>query len=97
MDSIGNTMKSVDEMVRHFQKMRSSALNTSMYEEVKWQYINMAKGGHGGPMGFADDSTCRSHNYKGYPDSFFQKVCEAMGWLPRKETITLETYSSDPF
>ena len=90
-------MRSVEEMVRHFQKMRSSALNTSMYEEVKWQYINMAQGGDGGPMGFSEsNSTCRSYNYKGHPDSFFQRVCERMGWLPRKDTLTIDAYPGDP-
>jgi hypothetical protein len=74
-------VKTVDQMVEHYKSMRAQSYSTTMYEEVKWQYISMAQGGDGGPMGFADNSTCRSVNYPGYPDSFFREVCERMGWL----------------
>ena len=92
-------MKTVEQMVNHFQVMKSHATfaTVSMLNEIEQQYTNMAQGGDGGQLlGFDVGTTCRDHNYKGYPDSFFQKVCEQMGWLPSKETITLETYSSDP-
>ena len=91
-------MKTVDKMVEHYKMMRTFATNTTMYEEAKWQYISMAKGGSGGEMGFADErgaTTCRDINYKGYPDSFFQRVCERMGWLEGK-LDNLESYSADP-
>ena len=77
-------MKTVDQMVTHFENLRANASNTSMYEEVKWQYINMANGGNGGTAGFVNesgDATCREINYKNYPDSFFVQVCERMGWI----------------
>ena len=91
-------MRTVEEMVNHYNTMRSATSATTAYNEVKWQYVSMAKGGDGGEMGFTKngESTCRGINYKGYPDSFFREVSERMGWIPRKETITLEAYSADP-
>ena len=77
-------MKTVEQVVKHYQLMRANANNTTMYEEVKWQYINMANGGNGGYAGFVGpngEETCRDINYKNYPDSFFQQVCERMGWI----------------
>ena len=75
-------MKTVDQMVEHYKTMQAQVGNTSMYEEVKWQYISMAQGGDGGPMGFSEgkETTCRSYNYDGYSDNFFREVCERMGW-----------------
>lgn len=94
-------MKTVEQMVMHFQEMqahsRISVATISMLNQIEQQYINMAQGGDGGQLsGFDAGTTCRDYNYNNYPDSFFRAVCERMGWLPRKETITLETYSSDP-
>ena len=59
---------------------------------------DMAKGGDGGDLGFErnGETTCRGINYKNYPDSFFRKVCEGMGWLPVNESVRLEAYSADP-
>jgi len=77
-------LKTVDQMVIHFKNLQANASNTSMYEEVKWQYINMANGGNGGAAGFVSENggtTCRDINYKNYPDSFFAQVCERMGWI----------------
>lgn len=92
-------MRTVEEMVKGYTDMKSRKSNSTMYREAKYQYLDMAKGGDGGDLGFErnGETTCRGINYKGYPDSFFQEVSERMGWLPRKETITLESYSSDPF
>ena len=92
-------MRTVEEMVKAYTELKSRRAFDSMYEEAKWQYQDMAKGGDGGYIGFErnGETTCRGINYKGYPDSFFQKVCEEMGWLPSKQTIMLETYSADPF
>ena len=54
-------------MVKHYKTMQAQVGNTSMYEEVRWQYISMAQGGDGGPMGFSEgkQTTCRSYNYSG--------------------------------
>ena len=91
-------MRSVEEMVKQYTFLRSRRSYDSMYVEAKWQYQDMAKGGDGGELGFErnGETTCRGINYKGYPDSFFQKVCEGMGWLPVNESARLEAYSSDP-
>ena len=94
-------MRTVEDMVNKYTEMReglASPAHSSIYEELRWQYKDMANGGDGGDMGYTKNgaSTCRGINYKGYPDSFFREVSERMGWLPRKETITLEAYSADP-
>ena len=76
-------MKTVDQMVKHYKEMESyhTFATVSMLDEIQRQYINMANGGDGGQLsGFDAGTTCRGHNYKGYPDSFFQQVCERMGW-----------------
>lgn len=94
-------MKSVEQMVKHYQEMQAhgTMATASMIREVKQQYINMARGGDGGQLqGFDQGTTCRTHNYSNYPDSFFREVCERMGWLQRgTESLNLEPYSSDPF
>lgn len=91
-------MRTVEEMIIAYKNMRDHPSSMSMYKEVKYQYLDMSKGGDGGDLGFErnGETTCRGINYKGYPDSFFREVSERMGWLPRKETITLEAYSADP-
>ena len=91
-------MKTVEDMVKGYTDMKAALEYSSMYREAKYQYLDMAKGGDGGDLGFErnGETTCRGINYKGYPDSFFREVSERMGWLPRKETITLEAYSADP-
>ena len=90
-------MRSVQEMVENYTMLRLHGQEL-VYNEVMLQYIDMAKGGDGGELGFERDgeTTCRGINYKGYPDSFFQEVCEGMGWLDNKEATTLEPYSADP-
>ena len=79
-----------------------------MYNEVMWQYQDMARGGDGGYLGFERDgeTTCRGVNYKGYPDSFSQKVCKGMGWpqlsgdkeyiYDNLEGDVIDPYSADP-
>lgn len=76
-------MRTVEQMVKHFNEMQShgTMATTSMLNEIEQQFISMAEGGDGGQLqGFEQGTTCRSHNYKGYPDSFFQAVCYKMGW-----------------
>ena len=70
-------------MVKAYRDMKAYTSWSSMYEEAKYQYMDMAKGGTGGDLGFERDgeTTCRGINYKGYPDTFFQQVCEQMGWV----------------
>ncbi len=76
--------RTVDQMVKHYKEIQSyrTAATVSMLQEVKQQYIDMASGGDGGQLnGFDAGTTCRSYNYSGYSDSFFQQVCVKMGWV----------------
>ena len=91
-------MRTVNEMIEYYKDMESRPSSLYMANEVESQYIDMAKGGVGGDLGFErnGETTCRGINYKEYPDSFFRKVCEGMGWLPMNESVRLEAYSADP-
>lgn len=75
-------MRTVEEMVRAYTNMKSRPSANFMYNEVMWQYQDMARGGDGGDLGFErnGERTCRGINYKDYPDWFFQEVCKKMGW-----------------
>ena len=75
-------MRTVEEMVKAYTELKSRRAFDSMYEEAKWQYQDMARGGDGGYIGFErnGETTCRGINYKGYPDTFF-KGCYEMASL----------------
>lgn len=85
----------VSKTVSHYKLMSEKTPSSSMLREVMWQYTNMANGGDGGTLGYwpedyakqavnnfrpVSEPTCRSYNYPGYPDTFFQDVCTAMEW-----------------
>ena len=91
-------MRTVEQMVEAYTDMKSRRTFDSMYEEAKWQYQDMARGGDGGDLGFErnGETTCRGINYKDYPDWFFKEVCYKMGWLARPSHHILEPYSADP-
>ena len=72
--------KTVLETVLYYKELEQMKPNSSILREVKWQYADMASGGDGGEMGLAGGVTCREYNYKGYPDSFFQEVCDLLMW-----------------
>ena len=78
-------MKTPSEMIKTYSEMGSS----SMLNEVRYQYLEMAEGGTGGRLGYKpkdsscvhpDGPTCRDYNYPSHPDSFFKEVCDGMGW-----------------
>ena len=75
-------MKSVIETIMYYKEMETLKPSSGMLREVKWQYVDMAQGGSGGDLGFEENgqTTCRGINYSGYPDEFFQEVCDFMGW-----------------
>ncbi len=75
-------MKSIPEMVRHFRYMEMTVPNSGMLREARWQYEDMANGGDGGPLGFEEngETTCRGINYPSVPDSYFQEICDLLGW-----------------
>ena len=75
-------MLTVQEAVEFYKKMRTYASPRAMRHIVR-QYTDMANGGNGGALvggSFKSGDTCRSFNYPGYPDTFFQQVCEGLGW-----------------
>ena len=71
-------MKTAAQMIAYYKDTAS----IGMLNEVMWQYFNMARGGDGGKLyGIEDNPSCREYNYPGYPDSFFQEVCDGMAWI----------------
>jgi hypothetical protein len=54
----------------------------SSYEESKWMHQEMANGGDGGTAGsgLPGEGTIRSEYYPGYPNAFFQELCDRMRW-----------------
>ena len=70
-------MKTATEMIKFYKNMAS----IGALQEVMWQYISMSCGGTGGKLiGIEGEPSCREYNYPDYPDSFFQEVCDGMGW-----------------
>lgn len=79
---MNDDMISVPEAVFRYRNMERFAKGSSMIREVRWQYADMANGGDGGGLELEDaiGSNCREYNYSGAPDSFFQEVCDLLGW-----------------
>lgn len=75
-------MKTVENMIELYTMLKANHSSTTMYEEIKWRYIGMANGGNGGSIYpvVEGKSSCRELNYPDYPDSFFQSVCDGVGW-----------------
>jgi len=74
-------MKTATEMISYYRMMKAMCSNSSLLREVMWQYIDMAQGRDGGKMyGIEGEPSCREYNYPDAPDSFFQEVCDGMGW-----------------
>jgi len=78
-------MKTAEDMIETYKRMKGMG----MLRGIRAQYIAMAQGGNGGRLGFKpedstcehpDGPTCREYNYSDKPDSFFQEVCDGMGW-----------------
>jgi len=79
-------MKTAEEMIEIYKRMEGLP---GMLRGIRAQYIAMAQGSNGGRLGYKpegsscshpDGPTCRDYNYPDKPDSFFQKVCDGMGW-----------------
>ena len=67
----------IPEMINRYKEMEKWGNESSMIREVKWQYAEMANGGQATD---GLDTCIRDQYYKGYPDEFFQEVCDLMGW-----------------
>ena len=71
-------MKTAAEMIKYYG---SVGIPRYWMPSIKMQYVNMARGGDGGKLyGIEGEPCCREYNYPEYPDSFFQEVCDGMGW-----------------
>ena len=71
-------MKTAAEMIKYY---KTSDLPSHWMPPIIDQYVDMASGGDGGKLyGIEGEPSCREHNYPGQPDSFFQAVCDGMGW-----------------
>ena len=71
--------KNPQQMINFYRRSPKDFLLT----ETRKQYISMAKGGSGTPMVVVRNNelaTLRGSCYSDYPDSFFQEVCDGMGW-----------------
>jgi hypothetical protein len=75
-----NQLDLIDELVENYQFLTESMPHSGLLRDARYHHTNMAAGGDGGPTGSDDDSTIRGEYYKGYPNTFFQRVCERMRW-----------------
>ena len=69
--------------VCRYKEMETSGAGKSMLHEIRWQYAEMASGGDGGKADHLRHASIRGEYYAGYPDEFFQEICDLMGW-PRE-------------
>ena len=67
----------IEETVAHYMSRGRGIMTDMMLREVKGQYIDMSTGGDGSCVG---NGEIRNTYYEGMPNSFFQGVCEGMGW-----------------
>ena len=49
-----------------------------MLKDCRHQHVSMANGGNGGQSG--EGCSIRDRYYKGFPNTFFQRICERMRW-----------------
>ena len=75
------TIEKIDEMVEQriawFKTRGHGGMTPMMMNECEMQFIEMAQGGDGT---CTQQGNIREEYYKGFPDSFFQRVCDALGW-----------------
>jgi len=71
-------MKTIAEMVMRYRSMEETVPNSGMLREVRWQYEEMSNGGDGGPSDAS--KSIRDDYYPGAPDSYFQEICDLLGW-----------------
>jgi mannose-6-phosphate isomerase-like protein (cupin superfamily) len=63
--------------VEQYRTRANGMMSLTMMNEVEIQFVHMAKGGDGS---VAMMGNIRDEYYEGYPDKFFQVVCDMMGW-----------------
>ena len=67
----------VDTKVIWFKTKGHGMMTPMMMNEVEMQFIEMAQGGDGT---CTQQGNIREDFYRGFPNLFFQRVCDAMGW-----------------
>ena len=67
----------IEDTVKFYKSGGNGVMTYMMLNEVEGQYIDMANGGDGSCVG---NGEIRNKYYKDMPDSFFQAVCNRMGW-----------------
>ncbi len=70
----------IDELVENYQEYQLVMPSSGLLRDARIHHTEMAAGRDGGPTGNGDGSSIRAEHYKGYPDAFFQRVCERMRW-----------------
>ena len=58
-------------LIERYTEMREQRFGAGILAEAEWAFPEMAVGG--------DADGIREH-YPNQPDTFFQKVCDGMGW-----------------
>jgi hypothetical protein len=76
-----NEDRLVETKVAWFKTRGHGCMSPMMLNECEMQFIEMAQGGDGS---CTHQGNIRESHYKGYPDSFFQKVCDQMSWSYRR-------------
>jgi len=83
MDKLVSQYKRTEEKIRRrINEGNSYVPGISRYEEMQWMHKEMANGGTAGTAGsgLPGQNTIRREYYSGYPNEFFQTLCDRMGW-----------------
>ncbi len=65
-----------DILVARYKSLRHTHPSLDV---IRWQILDMARGGDGGPTGF-NDMSVREYTYPDKSDTFFQEIVLGMGW-----------------
>ena len=79
MDKLVKQYKRSEEKIRRrMNEGQGYVAGLSRYEEVHWMHQEMANGGEGGSAGsgLPGEGTIRGMYYRGYPNEFFQTLCD---------------------
>ena len=67
----------VADKIKWFQSRGDGMMSPMMVTECEVQFIHMAQGGDGSA---AEMGEIRDTYYSGWDDTFFQLICDGMGW-----------------
>ena len=89
MELTREQLDKLDMLVERYKKSEEKAKRKNLWSghagalaEIRIQMIDMAQGGCAGTAGsgLPGQGTIRTVYYAGYPDEFFQRICEQMKW-----------------